>query len=200
MITLVHPAVSIRRATLTRVVETSTDWDSFEKNLKQEAKEFIKRADEEDREQFRNQFLGDFMEVFVEALIKTHGVDQRIGIVDYRPLNTHNGDEDLGVDGHGVGTNTMPATVQVKFRSDPTQVLTANKDHLSNFALASYNVYGVQFQDTRNMLIVTNCAGVHHFTMNKMLAGKVRCISRTELRLLVDGNQVFWDEFRAATM
>lgn len=146
-----------------------------------------------------NKYIGDAFEVFTEALIKSMGNDRRIGIHNYKPLNANNGDEDYGVDGYGIGTNGRPATVQVKLRTEINYVLTANADHLTNFKNNSHEVYGVEFSDTENMLIVTTAKELHHTTRDKMLNGKVRCLNRSNLELLVDDNIPFWDNFRQWT-
>lgn len=144
-------------------------------------------------------FLGDAFEVFAEALIKTHPYDRRFGITNYRPCHPNFGNEDHGVDGYGIGTNLNPATVQVKFKGDPTLELTANGSHLVNFKNSSHEEYNVNFADTDNMLIITNCKGVNYYTEEKMLNKKVRCFGRAAIKSLVDNNLPFWQEFRRAT-
>ena len=145
-------------------------------------------------------FLGNAFEVFTEMLLKSHPYDRWLGVSKYRPHHSLHGDEDHGVDGSGVGTNGRPATVQCKFRGNPTEELTANGAHLSNFKNASHEEYGVVFTDTDNMLIVTNCKGLHFYTEEKMLNKKVRCMGRDKLKEFVDNNIPFWDEFRRATL
>lgn len=139
-----------------------------------------------------NDYVGDGLEGLVEALVKLSPVDNRIGITDYQVATG----QDTGVDGHGIGFNGKPATLQVKYRGDGTARLTANEDHLSNFICASQNRYGVMIEDTMNMLVVTTAEGLNFFTEEQMLYKKVRCLGRQELRSLVDNNQAFWDQFR----
>ena len=137
-------------------------------------------------------YKGDGLELFTEALIKLSPIDNRIGIGDYQVEKG----QDTGVDGFGIGIDGKPATVQVKFRSNNEQQLTANADHLSNFAFASQNRYGVEISSTKNMLIVTTAAGLHYFTESEMLLNKVRVLGRETLRELVDNNVLFWNNFR----
>ncbi|TXG85755.1 MAG: hypothetical protein E6R13_01705 [Spirochaetes bacterium] len=139
-----------------------------------------------------DKYKGDGFELFVEALIKLHPVDNRIGISNYQPGNENN---DTGIDGYGVGIDGKLATVQVKYRSDKTQLLTANKDHLSNFVMSSL-FEGVDKDSNTNMLIVTTADNLHHFTNNEMFLNKVRCIGYKQLRELVDNNINFWNKFR----
>ncbi len=159
---------------------------TFCRKLEQQSVLFPNRYDPD-------KYKGDGFELFAEALIKLSPVDNRIGIGEYHPVL----EGDTGVDGFGIGVRGQPVTVQVKFRSNSETHLTANQDHLSNFAFASQNRYGVdKDSSTKDMVIVTNAAGLHYFTENDMLLNKARCIDHKDLRDLVDNNILFWDSFR----
>lgn len=140
-------------------------------------------------------YLGDGFEMFVEALIKLSPIDNRIGIGQYEPINE---DEDTGVDGYGIGLDGNKASVQIKFRTNHKQFLTANEDHLSNFVSTSL-LSGVSSESDNNMLIVTTAAGLNFYTDNQMFQNKVRCIGYKQLQNLVDGNKLFWNSFRNLT-
>ena len=140
-----------------------------------------------------NTYKGDGLEILVEAYLKLHPADSRIGITDYRPEQ----ECDYGVDGVGRGNNGKVATVQVKYRS-PIRIMTANKDHLSNFVANSYTRYGVDLHDTENMIIITTAAGVHHKVMNEMFNGKVKVIAIDDLKKMLNWNNLFWEAFREA--
>jgi hypothetical protein len=137
-------------------------------------------------------YKGDGFELFVEALIKLSPMDNRIGIGKYEPVT----DGDTGVDGFGIGIDLKPATVQVKYRSNNSQLLNSNEDHLSNFITASILRYKIDPSSKTNMLIITTAKGLHYFTDNEMFQNKVRCIGYEDLRDMVDNNLLFWDSFR----
>jgi len=143
-----------------------------------------------------NKFKGDAFELFVEYMIKTGSEDNRIGIYDYQ-IPSEIDEEDLGVDGIGVGENGFPATVQVKYRQ-PNYVLTANNDHLSNFLTSSIFDYNVRMEDDKNMLIVTTAKKVDEFTLNSMLKGKVRVLNHDALQEMYDGRPEWWKRFYEA--
>lgn len=146
-------------------------------------------------------YAGDAFEVFVEYLIKSHGMSSEIGITQYEPLTQlGNTDKDTGVDGTGCGTNGKPATVQCKFKSNRTAILTANDDHLCNFAWASVKKYGVDLADDKNMLIVSTGQELAAFTAHDMLMDTVRFIGYHELVKMLDNNFAFWEGFKEATM
>lgn len=139
-----------------------------------------------------DKYKGDGFELFTEALIKLAPYDNRIGIGEYVVVD----DQDVGVDGYGLGANGRPATVQVKYRGHPNRLLTGNSDHLTNFTSASFIHYGVNVDDVNNMLVVTTARGLHFFTDQEMFNGKVRCLGQAQLRELVDNNSLFWNAFR----
>ena len=137
-------------------------------------------------------YKGDGFELFVEALLKLSPIDNRICIGNYEPVL----EGDVGVDGIGIGLDGNLATVQIKYRANNTQLLTANEDHLSDFLSASILKYGVVNDSINNMLVITTAKGLHHFTKSEMLYDKVRCLGHEDLRSLVDDNMLFWDAFR----
>ena len=46
------------------------------------------------------------------------------------------------------------------------------------------------------MLIITTANGLHHFTDNVMFVNKVNVIAYDQLRVLLDNNINFWNNFR----
>ena len=147
------------------------------------------------------QYAGDAFEVFVEYFIKSHGASSEVGITNYEPLaQLGNTDKDTGVDGTGIGTNEKPATVQCKFKTNRTAILSANEDHLCNFAWASVKKYGVDLNDNNNMLIISTGQELASFTAHEMLMDSVRFLGYHELSKMLDNNFVFWEGFKTATM
>ena len=142
-----------------------------------------------------DKYKGDGFELLIEALIKLSPVDNRIGIGNYQVVTA----DDLGVDGFGIGINGKAATVQCKYRSNNTSVITANQDHLSNFVMTSIidSRYNVDKDDTNNMIIFTTAAGLHHFTDSEMFKNKVVCRGHEWLRTMLDNNVLFWEAFRS---
>jgi hypothetical protein len=143
-----------------------------------------------------DKFKGDAFEIFVEFLIKNGEGDNRIGIENYQLVDA---DADYGVDGYGTMKDgkTMkshPATVQVKFRTGD-YILTADKDHLTNFLSLSLIKFGVRPQDTNNMLLVTTGLKVDERVMNEMLCNKVRVLNREDLRSMLDNFPQWWVAF-----
>ena len=151
----------------------------------------VKQSEQFPDQQDPRKYRGDGFELFVEALIKLSPVDNRIGIYNY----SNSTPDTPGVDGFGLGSNGKPATVQCKFVSDSSKLLTA-ESNLSNFVNQSVFKFDVDVKDSQNMLVVTTASGLHHYTDAVMFDKKVRCLGYVELRRMVDNNFAFWEQFR----
>ena len=170
-----------------------------------------------------DKYKGDGFEFLVEILLKTHSCDNRLGITSYEPIQK----DDTGVD--GVGTNQLgeKCVVQVKFRGNNQQLLTANKDHLSNMFSSAQTRYGVstisseietirknaeligekkaikKIQElekhgkVKRHYVITTAEGLHNYTDAEMYNSEVICIGYTHLRALLDDNLSFWNACRA---
>jgi len=158
-------------------------------------KRLVKQSEKHPERHDPMKYRGDGFELLVEALFKSAPSNRQLGVFDYQPIE---GGEDTGVDAVGFGINGKQAAVQIKFRSDSTSLLTANKDHLMNFGFAAQNKYGVDIEDKNNMIIVTNAKALHHFTNSEMFLGKVHVIKYADLKKLIDGNIAFWTMFSRA--
>jgi hypothetical protein len=143
----------------------------------------------------RDTYVGDGFECFVEALIKLSPIDKRINICNYQVATG----VDMGVDGFGYCHDGEVHTVQVKYRSDPTYLLTANKDHISNFVSNSAMKFGIPL-GSGSMTIFTTAAGLHEEVNTHMYMGKVRTHGYKQIKQFVDGNLAFWTQFRDAIM
>jgi len=172
-------------------------FNTFANRLEKQSKKAASRGMNKDKsgkqkvdEKSVNEYKGWGFELFSEALIKMFAFDKRIGIKNY---TIGEEDEDVGVDGHGVGINGKPATVQIKYRQ-ANYILTTNNDHLTNFTYNSMRKFKVENED--NMLIITSGKGLHWHTSQNMIGSKVKCINREKIRILVDDNMLFWNELR----
>jgi hypothetical protein len=134
---------------------------------------------------------GDLFEIFAECFFKVLPVYASInggwGIYGYEQAPAV---DDYGVDGFGVGMDEKPLTVQVKFRSNPTEELT--QDDIKQFAFQSIVEYGVDKDTTTNMIVFTNAKGLHWVTESKVFSGRIRVIGSDEIAKTIDKNTIFW--------
>ena len=132
---------------------------------------------------------GDIFEIFAECFFKILSADNRIGIYNYQPAPPI---DDYGVDGTGIGMDTKPATIQVKFRSDATTELT--QDDLNQFAFQSVRKYRVDIDTKTNLILFTNARGLHWVTEKNVFLDSIKPIGYSQISKLIDKNSVFWNE------
>jgi DNA replicative helicase MCM subunit Mcm2 (Cdc46/Mcm family) len=119
--------------------------------------------DKTDEDYTEDMLKGDLFEIFAELFFKITKSDNRVGISDYLTIN----EDDYGVDGVGRNYHGQKCTIQVKFRSNPMELLTI-KD-LKNFQGISYKAYDVDPKLSENLIIFTNCQGIHWNTETNVM-------------------------------
>ena len=143
-----------------------------------------------------DKYKGDAFELFIELFLLLHPCDNRVGVYDYLPMQ----ENDNGVDGIGRNINGERSVVQIKYRSNPLEDLTANKDHLSNMFVDGQLSYGVvaDTTDKKNFrhFIFTTARGLHFYTETEMFKNKVRCFNFKHFKSMLDNNKVFWNNAR----
>ena len=160
------------------------------KTLSQLSTKIIKESKSFDKYAYKDadKFKGDTFEIFAECFFKLLSSDNRIGVYNYQPAPPI---DDYGVDGTGIGMDSKPLTVQVKFRSDATTEL--KQDDIKQFALQSIVNFGVDKDTTTNMIVFTNARGLHWITEQRVFSGRVKALGYTEISSLVDNNIPFWN-------
>lgn len=113
--------------------------------------------------------------------------DNRVGICSYVPTKKS---EDNGVDGIGIGIDGKPASVQIKYRGNPTEEL-LERD-IKNFGYQSIVRYNVDKDTKTNMIIFTSAKGLHWHTDANVFLGRMRTINNEMISSLIDNNKCFW--------
>ena len=137
-----------------------------------------------------NRLKGDIFEIFIECFLMLMGNTPSVGVYHYKPERKK---ADLGVDGYGYGVDNKKLTVQIKFRSDPKQLL--DQSDVKQFPFQSYILYGVDTKTNTNMLLITSCSGLYPMTRTRTFCSKIRELNLEQLKNLVDDNAVFWNNF-----
>jgi len=137
-----------------------------------------------------NRLKGDIFEIFIEGFLKLMGNTPSVGVFNYRPEKK---EDDLGVDGFGLGIDKKALTVQVKFRTLPKQQL--DQTDIKQFPFQSYVLYGVDIHTNTNLLLVTSCSGLYPMTKTRTFRSKIREINLEQLKNLIDDNAAFWNNF-----
>jgi len=159
---------------------------TFMKKLEKQA---LKDPDRYDRDKY----VGDGFEFLMEIFIKISAYDNRVGITKYEPVQS----DDNGVDGVGFNLNREKCAVQIKYRSNTMQTLTANEDHLSNFIADAMFKYKIVAAEDNTQVprhyVFTTAKGLNFYTDSEMFKGYVKCFGNEDLRFMLDGNFNFWD-------
>ena len=136
-------------------------------------------------------FIGDLFEIFAEAFFIQFSSDNRIGVYDYKPVLA---EDDNGVDGYGKNINGQPCTIQIKYRGNPNYTL--KERDIKQFAYQSIINYDIDYKKSDNMIIFTNCEGLHWYTESKVFDNKIRVINGKTIAALIDNNEGFWQNFK----
>lgn len=145
-----------------------------------------------------NDFIGAAFEALIECFIKVNECDRRIGISEYEPTSKN----DNGVDGIGKSLDGGNVAVQVKYRSNHFEDLTAGKDNLNSFVAESFLRNFVTQDEIKNqkgkqhLYIFTSAKGLHYYTKNEKFNNKVNCINWNNLRKMLNNNTHFWNSLK----
>jgi hypothetical protein len=133
---------------------------------------------------------GDLFEIFAELFIKILGNNGQIGIGDYSPNQV----DDFGVDGHGLGINGQPVTIQVKYRNNPTYELL--QEDIKQFPFQSIRLFNVDPFSDGDMIVFTSAKGLHWSTDKNVFCGAVRTIGFDFISTQVNNNIPFWNQIK----
>lgn len=133
-------------------------------------------------------FKGDMLEVLSEIFFTVFQGDEGLGIRDYTPVSI---EEDYGVDARGVNVNGHQVVVQVKYRSNPDDLIPF-ADIARTFASAVCQL--------RIMDVVEHDHTVYLFTVSngvtaayqKVMGMKSVIVSRGIISTKIDNNHNFW--------
>ncbi len=166
-------------------------FSQFESKLKKISDKRAAEFGYDDDDSGKNKMKGDLFEIFVEGFIHLCGSHSSVCISSYEPVAAS---EDYGVDGKGLCMRGTPLTVQAKFRSQIDYELVS--DDLHQFWGQSLYIYDVELRAEGNMVVVTNCAGMHWRTHTNVMCQRMRTINRKEIFAITKSNNCFWDNLR----
>lgn len=136
----------------------------------------------------RHKFVGDMLEVFSEIFFNVFYAHPAYGLTEYTPVDIN---EDYGVDATGVNVLGHKSAVQVKFRSNPLDII-SYADIAKTFTSA---VLQLGMEDVYNyphtVFLFTNSNGVSH-QFDHIMQSKAVIITNNIISNEVDGNVTFW--------
>lgn len=165
------------------------DWKGFDKRLHEVAEELQQLVGRDYLDT-----LGDGFELFIEGFIQLTQNDNRFGISNYTPVQSK---DDYGVDGYGTNIRGERCAVQIKYRKNPTKLLTAQKDGLDSMVTEALHE-GVLFGEGNNYrhFIFTSAKGLNNKTSDNKFRNKVKDFGIDDIKTIVDNNPNFWDNIR----
>lgn len=130
---------------------------------------------------------GDMLEILAELFFKAFANDPRIGLKDYEPVAL---EEDYGVDGFGINAAGVKVPVQVKYRSNPQDlVLYAEIARTYTSAMIQLKI-PVQGKDS--IYVFTTASGVT-VACSTVFGDMLRIIHGDIIREQINNNISFWD-------
>lgn len=130
---------------------------------------------------------GDMLEILAELFFKSFENDPKVGLSNYEPVAL---EEDYGVDGIGVNANGNKVPVQIKYRSNPTDLV------LYAEIARTYASAMVQMKipcEGPNSLYVFTTANAVTVSCNHVFGNMLRVINGNTIRQFIDNNVSFWE-------
>lgn len=137
-------------------------------------------------EEKANQFKGDTLEILSYLFFHAFECDERIGIKNYEPISLT---EDYGVDGKGTNVNGQKVAIQVKYRSNPTDIITY-ADVARTFASGRLQLK-LDLESYHTIYVFTTANNVSR-QCRDVFGDRLVVIGREEIARLIDNNITFW--------
>ena len=135
-----------------------------------------------------NKFRGDMLEVFAEIFFTVFGADEGVGISSYEPMDIGS---DFGVDAIGRNVNGHNVAIQVKYRSNPSDVICyADIARTFTSAALQLNMVDVIAHD-HTIYLFTTANGVTG-AFDKVMGRKCVIVDKAIIQHKVDNNKEFW--------
>ena len=133
-------------------------------------------------------FKGDMLEVLSEIFFTIFQGDEGLGIREYTPVEIA---EDFGVDATGVNVNGHKVVVQVKYRSNPDDLIPfADIARTFTSAVCQLRIT-VVIQHPRTVYLFTISNGVTA-AFQKVMGDKTVLVNRATIATKIDNNCNFW--------
>jgi len=154
-------------------------------------KEFMKFVEKEttgiENDDQRMTFKGDMLEILAEIFFKAFSNSPQVGLTDYEPIPL---EKDYGVDGFGINAAGKKCAVQIKYRSNPEDlVLYSEMARTYTSAVIQLNI---PLEGNDCLYVFTTASRVT--TACKTVFGKkLRVINRDIISNEINNNINFWE-------
>jgi len=135
----------------------------------------------------RDKFKGDTLELFSEIFFNAFQNDEAIGIKEYSPVDA---EEDFGVDAIGINVNGYRSMIQVKYRSNPLDVI-IYADIARTFTAGVIN-HLLDPNQNNTIYVFTTANDVSH-QCKYILGKRLIVINKQIIKTKIDNNRNFWE-------
>jgi hypothetical protein len=134
-------------------------------------------------------FKGDMLEVLSELFFTIFQADEGLGISDYSPVDLA---DDFGVDATGRNVNGHQVAVQVKYRSNPEDLISyADIARTFTSAVCQLKMMDVVEHD-QTIYLFTTAGGVTS-AFDRVMGRKAIVVPRSVIATKIDNNKNFWN-------
>lgn len=156
---------------------------TLRETIAQIEKDARKINDEEDC----NKFKGDALEILSEIFFNAFSNDPSVGLVEYSPVNIEN---DYGVDAIGRNAAGNQVAVQVKYRSNPKELVTY--EEMAKTDCSARRHFGIDTIHPDTIYLVTTAIGVTT-SCQDVLGRSLKVIGIDILGDYIRNNHNFWE-------
>lgn len=136
-----------------------------------------------------NKFKGDMLEILSEIFFNIFQADEAVGIKEYTPIEIG---LDFGIDAVGINVNGHRVAIQVKYRSNPAQVITYS-EIARTFTQAVVKMQMMDVVEHDHTIYLFTTAGGTTAAFDQVMGKKAVVIPRQVIARRIDNNHNFWD-------
>ena len=140
-------------------------------------------------EDSRNKFKGDMFEIFAWTFFAAFSNDPSVGLLEYKPINI---EEDYGVDGTGTNANGDSVAVQVKYKSNPTNLVSYTD--IAKTYTSGQIMLNLDLGTENSIYVFTNSKGVTP-ACKSVFGNIVKVLDGNNIDHYVRNNVNFWKFF-----
>lgn len=135
----------------------------------------------------RQTFKGDMLEILAEIFFKAFSNSPQVGLSDYKPVPL---EEDYGVDGFGKNAAGKVCAVQVKYRSNPEDLVKYSE--MARTYTSAVIQLDIPLEGDDCLYVFTTAFGVT-VSCKTVFGKKLRVISKDIISNEINNNVNFWE-------
>jgi hypothetical protein len=135
----------------------------------------------------QNKFKGDCLEILAELFFNKYEADPSVGLKEYTPVIIGN---DYGVDATGTNANNQKVAVQIKYRSNPADLVTY--EEIAKTYTSGELSLNLDLKKENSIYVFTNSNDVTH-SCKYVFGDRLVILNRDIISGYIDNNATFWN-------